>query len=52
MAHFIDRHVGPSERDIAYMLQSIGVSSLDELIEECVPQNTNCNFSEFATSIT
>ena len=38
MATFIDRHVGPSQRDINHMLQTVGVQSLDELIEECVPQ--------------
>jgi glycine dehydrogenase len=34
---FVDRHIGPSESDIRDMLDAIGVSSLDALIEETVP---------------
>ncbi|MCX6167999.1 MAG: aminomethyl-transferring glycine dehydrogenase [Ignavibacteriales bacterium] len=34
---FVDRHVGPNQEEIAKMLNAIGVSSLDELIEKTVP---------------
>ena len=34
---FIHRHVGPSAEDMAQMLASIGVSSLEELISETIP---------------
>jgi glycine dehydrogenase len=37
--HFADRHIGPSETEIQDMLQTIGVSSLDELIDETVPKS-------------
>jgi glycine dehydrogenase len=36
---FVTRHIGPRENEIAEMLKSIGVSSLDELIEQTVPEN-------------
>ena len=35
--NFATRHIGPRENEISEMLQSIGVSSLDELIEQTVP---------------
>ncbi len=31
------RHIGVSEQDEAYMLQTIGVKSLDELIDQTIP---------------
>lgn len=34
---FADRHIGPSETDVADMLESIGVPSLDVLIDQAVP---------------
>ena len=34
---FIHRHIGPDEAQITRMLQSIGASSLDDLIEQTVP---------------
>jgi glycine dehydrogenase len=34
---FVDRHVGPNEEEISKMLTTIGVSSLDELIDKTVP---------------
>ncbi|MDO9154444.1 MAG: aminomethyl-transferring glycine dehydrogenase [Paludibacter sp.] len=34
-----DRHIGISEKDEAFMLQTIGVESLDELIEQTIPLN-------------
>jgi glycine dehydrogenase len=36
---FCNRHIGPRERDVQRMLERIGVSSLDELIEQTVPAN-------------
>jgi glycine dehydrogenase len=34
---FKDRHIGPSEEEIREMLAVLGVSSLDELIEQTIP---------------
>jgi glycine dehydrogenase len=34
---FIDRHIGPNAAELQEMLTAIGVSSLDQLIEETVP---------------
>lgn len=31
------RHIGPSPAEMATMLEALGVSSLDELIDQCVP---------------
>ncbi len=39
MEQFVDRHVGPNHRDVESMLKQIGVSSLDELIDQAVPAN-------------
>ncbi len=41
MAHdrFVNRHLGPREQEIQEMLEFIGVSSLDELISQTVPEN-------------
>jgi glycine dehydrogenase len=36
---FQERHIGPSEHETEEMLQTIGVSSLDELIDHTVPQD-------------
>ena len=36
---FIDRHIGPDDEDIAAMLESLQVSSLDDLIDVSVPAN-------------
>ena len=35
---FARRHIGPSQPDVAAMLEAIGVSSLDQLIDEAVPE--------------
>ncbi|MBS9522460.1 aminomethyl-transferring glycine dehydrogenase [Litoribacter alkaliphilus] len=35
---FEHRHNGPSQADIAHMLEKIGVSSVDELIDQTVPK--------------
>ncbi|MFM7785030.1 MAG: glycine dehydrogenase (aminomethyl-transferring), partial [Gammaproteobacteria bacterium] len=34
---FIHRHIGPSEAEIASMLEAVGVASLDELVRQTVP---------------
>ncbi|HYD47056.1 MAG TPA: aminomethyl-transferring glycine dehydrogenase [Terriglobales bacterium] len=36
-ADFAERHIGPSEADVAEMLATLGYSSLDELIEATLP---------------
>ncbi len=36
---FQSRHIAPNQADTEKMLKSIGVSTLDELIEQTVPQN-------------
>ena len=35
---FADRHIGPSDQDVAAMLTAIGVASLDQLVDEAVPE--------------
>ncbi|WP_430971769.1 aminomethyl-transferring glycine dehydrogenase [Sunxiuqinia rutila] len=37
--NFATRHIGPREEDIKSMLETIGVSSLEELIDQAVPAN-------------
>ena len=36
---FIHRHIGPSENEISQMLEALGISSLDELIDKVVPDS-------------
>ncbi len=36
---FSNRHIGPNEMELKEMLQTIGVSSLEQLINETVPDN-------------
>ena len=36
---FVHRHIGPSESEIARMLEVVGVDSLDALVAEVVPEN-------------
>ncbi len=36
-AEFISRHIGPTEEETSQMLKTIGISSLDELINKTVP---------------
>ena len=36
---FVLRHLGPSQNEVAEMLDSIGVSSLDELIYNTIPDD-------------
>ncbi len=35
---FSDRHIGPSEKEVNEMLSEIGVSSMDQLINETIPE--------------
>ena len=35
---FIQRHIGPSEKEQEVMLQKLGYKNLDELIEKTVPE--------------
>ena len=36
---FANRHIGPSKEDVDYMLNKMGFQSLDELINETVPES-------------
>jgi glycine dehydrogenase len=36
-ADFVHRHIGPAPADTTQMLETIGVSSIDELVEQTVP---------------
>ncbi|MDX1626594.1 MAG: aminomethyl-transferring glycine dehydrogenase [Wenzhouxiangellaceae bacterium] len=38
-AEFVERHIGPRDRDIAEMLGAIGLESLDALIAEATPSS-------------
>jgi glycine dehydrogenase len=35
--NFRDRHNGPRQEEVSHMLQTIGVNSIDQLINETVP---------------
>ena len=36
---FVNRHIGPRENEIKEMLETVGVSSVEQLIDETVPKN-------------
>ena len=36
---FVNRHIGPNDKEINEMIETIGVSSLDNLIDEIVPEH-------------
>lgn len=36
---FVNRHVGPNQSDVKEMLKTVGVSSLEELINQVIPQS-------------
>src|SRR5438067_1743118 len=36
---FVDRHIGPREKDVAEMLAALGLKSIDELIDRTVPKD-------------
>lgn len=40
---FVERHIGINKNDLAAMLQTVGVSSLDELIDQTVPSTIRSN---------
>ena len=40
---FANRHNGPSQKEISEMLQTVGVKSLDELIDQTIPENIRSN---------
>jgi glycine dehydrogenase len=42
MSQFVDRHVGPNTGELKQMLKDIGVSSLEELISQTIPEGI-CN---------
>ena len=37
--HFVDRHIGPRLEEIPAMLEALGVSSREELVDQAVPPN-------------
>ena len=37
--HFVNRHIGPNEEQLAEMLKAIGANSIEDLISETVPAN-------------
>ncbi|MCK5729730.1 MAG: glycine dehydrogenase (aminomethyl-transferring), partial [Draconibacterium sp.] len=45
MSHdrFVTRHLGPREKEIKEMLDFVGVSSMDELMEQTIPENIRLN---------
>jgi len=36
---FINRHNGPREHEVSFMLKKLGLNSMNELIEKTVPAN-------------
>ena len=40
---FLNRHIGPRQDEIKRMLNSIGLNSIEELIEETIPKNIRLN---------
>ena len=36
---FVNRHIGPREKDVEIMLADIGVKSIDEMIDRAIPNN-------------
>ena len=39
MSEFIQRHIGPSESEQRKMLVDLGLSTIDELVREIVPDS-------------
>ena len=46
MSEFIQRHIGPSEREQAEMLTDLGLTSVDELVRQVVPDLSLIHISE------
>ncbi len=42
---FVDRHLGPNSEEIAKMLRTLGLSSLDELIQQTFQNPKHCKAS-------
>ena len=40
---FLNRHIGPRQDEIKIMLNSIGLNSIEELIDETIPKNIRLN---------
>ena len=40
---FLNRHIGPRQDEIKTMLNSIGLNSIEELIDETIPKNIRLN---------
>ena len=40
---FVKRHIGPRSHDVTHMLEALGLSSLDELVDQAVPQTIRIN---------
>ena len=40
--HFVNRHLGPNGQELADMLKTIGVDSLNQLIDQTIPSNIRC----------
>lgn len=36
---FVDRHIGPRNSELDYMLKTVGASSLEDLLEQTIPQD-------------
>ena len=36
---FVKRHIGPRSRDVTHMLHSLGLDSLEELVEQAIPKS-------------
>ena len=39
LEQFVNRHIGPSEKDFQQMLETIGVKSVEELLSQVMPQS-------------
>ena len=39
MTEFVSRHIGPSEAEQTQMLNDLGLSSIDELVRQIVPDS-------------
>ena len=39
MKEFVSRHIGPSEQEQTQMLNDLGLSSIDELVRQIVPDS-------------
>ena len=49
---FVRRHIGPSDADIATMLEVIGIDSLDALVDKAVPDGIRTNEAFYVPAMT